>query len=331
MSAPKSNLDLVNDSDCFPYAEKDPKAHAELMSTLFTLTWDDGVNKLPIGLMTENVLNKLVKTPVAVKGELEVRRDLREVCVFQEKTEKERSEWVASTTAYWRDNKEFEILEGWRNELFPVYGPNNELLYSVERCAAALLGVVTYGTHMMAYVKSPESSYGIKLWVPRRARNKQTYGGMLDNTVAGGMATGEDPFECIIREASEEASLPDKLVRENATAHGAVTYIYLRSKLATGEVGLVQPEVQYVFDLELPADVVLKPNDSEVECFYLWTVEEVQEHMRRGEFKPNCALLMLDFFIRHGILTPENEADFDEIKSRLHRPLNFPGPHTALS
>lgn len=315
----------------FPYAEKDPKAHAELMSTLFTLTWDDGVNKLPIGLMTENVLNKLVKTPVAVKGELEVRRDLREVCVFQEKTEKERSEWVASTTAYWRDNKEFEILEGWRNELFPVYGPNNELLYSVERCAAALLGVVTYGTHMMAYVKSPESSYGIKLWVPRRARNKQTYGGMLDNTVAGGMATGEDPFECIIREASEEASLPDKLVRENATAHGAVTYIYLRSKLATGEVGLVQPEVQYVFDLELPADVVLKPNDSEVECFYLWTVEEVQEHMRRGEFKPNCALLMLDFFIRHGILTPENEADFDEIKSRLHRPLNFPGPHVALS
>lgn len=39
--------------------------------------------------------------------------------------------------------------------------------------------------------------------------------------------------------------------------------------------------------------------------------------MRRGEFNPNCALLMLDFFIRHGILTPENEADFDEVKSRL--------------
>lgn len=301
------------------------------MSTLFTLTWDDGVNKVPIGLMTENVLNKLIKTPVAVKGELEVRRDQREVCVFQEKTEKERSEWVALTTAYWRENKAFEILEGWRNELYPVYGPNNELLYSVERTAAALLGVVMYGAHLMAYVKSPESSYGIKLWIARRAADKQTYGGMLDNTVAGGMATGEDPFECIIREAGEEASLPDKLVRENATAQGTVTYIYMRSKLATGEVGLIQPEVQYVFDLELPENVAPKPNDSEVECFYLWTVEEVQEHMRKGEFKPNCALLMLDFFIRHGILTPENEPDFDEIKSRLHRPLNFPGPHVALA
>ena len=45
--------------------------------------------------------------------------------------------------------------------------------------------------------------------------------------------------------------------------------------------------------------------------------------MRRGEFNPNCALLVLDFFIRHGILTPENEADFDEVKSRLPRPLNL--------
>jgi 8-oxo-dGTP pyrophosphatase MutT (NUDIX family) len=301
------------------------------MSTLYTLTWDDGVNKLPLGFMTENVLNKLIKTPVSVKGELEVRRDQREVCVFKEETEKDRSERVALTTTYWRENKEFKILEGWRNELYPVYGPNNELLYSVERTAAALLGVVMYGAHMTAYVKSPESSYGIKLWVPRRASRKQTYAGMLDNTVAGGMATGEDPFECIIREAHEEASLPDGLVRENATPHGTVSYIYLRSKLASGEVGLVQPEVQYVFDLELPANITPKPNDSEVECFYLWTVEEVQDHMLKGEFKPNCALLMLDFFIRRGILTPENEDEFAEIKSRLHRPLNLPGPHIAKS
>lgn len=299
------------------------------MATLYTLTWDDGVNKVPLGLMTDNVLKKLIKTPIAVKGELEVRRNQREVCVFQQKTEEERSEMAGITTAYWRENKEFKVLEGWRNELYPVYGPGDLLLYSIERTAAALLGVVTYGAHMTAYVKSPESSHGIKLWVPRRASGKHTYAGMLDNTVAGGMATGEDPFECIIREAEEEASLPDELVRKNATAHGNITYIYLRSELTTGEVGLVQPEVQYVYDLELPTDVIPKPNDSEVQCFYLWTVEEVQDRMARGEFKPNCNLLLLDFFIRHGIVTPENEKDFDEIKSRLHRPLDFPGPHGA--
>jgi 8-oxo-dGTP pyrophosphatase MutT (NUDIX family) len=152
---------------------------------------------------------------------------------------------------------------------------------------------------------------------------------MLDNTVAGGMATGEEPFECLVREADEEASLPEQLVRQHAQPQGTLTYMYIRGGQAGGEEGMIQPECQYVYDLELPADVVPKPNDSEVEAFYLWTVEEVQEHLAKGEFKPNCALMVLDFFIRHGILTPENEKDFEEIRSRLRRELPFPGPHKA--
>jgi 8-oxo-dGTP pyrophosphatase MutT (NUDIX family) len=151
---------------------------------------------------------------------------------------------------------------------------------------------------------------------------------MLDNSVAGGIATGEEPFESLVREAEEEASLPEALVRQQATYHGAVTYMYIRESRAGGESGMVQPECQHVYDLALPMDVVPKPNDSEVEEFYLWTVEEVQEHMAKGEFKPNCALVVLDFFVRRGILTRENEENYEEIKKRLHRELEFPGPHT---
>lgn len=150
---------------------------------------------------------------------------------------------------------------------------------------------------------------------------------MLDNTVAGGIATGEEPFESLVREAEEEASLPEVLVRERVTYHSAVTYTYIRESRAGGESGMVQPECQHVYDLELPSDVFPKPNDSEVEEFYLWTVEQVQEHMARGEFKPNCALVVLDFFIRRGILTKENEENYEQIKRRLHRELEFPGPH----
>jgi 8-oxo-dGTP pyrophosphatase MutT (NUDIX family) len=150
---------------------------------------------------------------------------------------------------------------------------------------------------------------------------------MLDNTVAGGIATGEDPFSTLIREADEEASLPSALVRTRARAHGTVSYIYIRSPRAGGEAGMIQPECQAVYDLELPADVRPAPNDSEVEAFYLWTVREVQEHMQRGEFKPNCALYLLEFFVRRGILTPENEPDLEEIRRRIHRELEFPGPH----
>jgi hypothetical protein len=51
--------------------------------------------------------------------------------------------------------------------------------------------------------------------------------------------------------------------------------------------------------------------------------------MARGEFKPSCALVMLDFSIRHNVLTPKNENDYEEIMRRIHRDLEFPGPHQA--
>ena len=232
-----------------------------------------------------------------------------------------RSFVVAQTMAKARDEGIFRVLKGWRDELYPVYGPNRELLLNIERAASPLFGVVTYGVHMTAYVRAKE---GIKLWVPRRASNKQTYGGMLDNTVAGGISTGEEPFECLVREAAEEASLPEDLVRKGARAAGTVTYSHIRSEKAGGETGLLQPECQYIYDLEVGDDVVPKPGDKEVENFHLWTVEEVQRALAKGAFKPNCALVLLDFFVRHGLMTQANEKDYIEIVSRLHRRLEFP-------
>jgi hypothetical protein len=179
----------------FPYPDKDPEAYANIMKTLYTLVWDDGETTTPIGYLKEDVFNKLAKVPTLIKGDLEVRRSKRELSVFQQATEEERSKRAAATAEYWRTNQDFKVLSGWRSELYPVYGPKNELLYSIERSASSLLGVVTYGVHMTAYVRSPESSHGMKIWIPRRAAGKQTYGGMLDNTVAGGMATGEGPLE----------------------------------------------------------------------------------------------------------------------------------------
>jgi len=46
--------------------------------------------------------------------------------------------------------------------------------------------------------------------------------------------------------------------------------------------------------------------------------------MGEGAFKPNCALVVLEFLVRHGILTAENEPDYVEIVARLHRRLEFP-------
>ena len=223
-----------------------------------------------------------------------------------------------------RENGTFEVLAGWRNELYAIYGRNKTLLMSMERSATPLFGVVTYGVHMTAYVKDSEGK--MKIWVPRRAKTKQTYGGMLDNTVAGGISTGEDPFDSIVREAHEEASLPEDIVRKGAKACGTVTYFHIRDSRAGGETGLCQPECQYVYDLELPASIIPEPEDGEVEEFLFMEVDEIKEAMAAGHFKPNCAIVMLDFFIRHGILRHDNEKDYIEIVSRLHRLLEFPTP-----
>lgn len=215
----------------------------------------------------------------------------------------------------------FEVLKGWRNEKYPVYGPGGEFLLDMERCASPLFGIVSYGAHMTGYVDDAD---GLKLWVPRRAKNKQTYPSMLDNTVAGGMCTDEKPFECIVREAMEEASLPEDVVRASIIPVGCVTYSHIRDARAGGETGLSQPEVEYVYDLKLDASVIPRPGDNEVEEFKLWTVQEVKDALARGEFKPNCAVVMIDFFIRRGILTAENEPDYLDILSRLHRRLEYP-------
>ena len=235
------------------------------------------------------------------------------------------SKIIADTVGKAKELGLFEVLKGWRQELYPIYGHSSQNKHpiSIERSASPLFGINTYGAHLTAYINTPE---GIKIWVPRRSRNKQTYGGMLDNTVAGGLAINEEPFNCLVREAAEEASLPEDLIRSKAKSCGTVSYYYVRSELAGGETGLLQPECQYVYDIELPTNVEPRPNDEEVECFYLWSLDKVKEALANGEFKPNCALVILDFFVRHGLLTPENEPDYNEIIFGLHRRLPFPTP-----
>lgn len=232
-------------------------------------------------------------------------------------------------TGHWK------VLDKWRGELYAVFGEGGEEVFRIERSASPLFGVVTYGVHLTAYTitnssdDSAQSEKQMKIWVPRRSKTKQTYPGMLDNTVAGGITAGEAPFESVVREAMEEASLPESLVRKRAKAVGCVTYFHIRDSRAGGETGLLQPECQYVYDLDLTPDVegmevVCKPNDDEVEAFELLSVEEVLKALGKEEFKPNCAVVMIDFLVRHGIITRENERDYIEICSRLHRRLDFP-------
>ncbi|KAG8960759.1 hypothetical protein FRC00_014208 [Tulasnella sp. 408] len=166
-----------------------------------------------------------------------------------------------------------------------------------------------------------------RIWVPRRAKTKQTFPGLLDNSVAGGLPYGLTPVESLIKECMEEASLSEEIAK-NAKSVGCISYIYKTGK------GWLRPQVEYVFDLRVPppevgSQYIPKPLDGEVESFELMTVPEVIQRMRSVEFKPNCAVVyhaapvMLDFLIRHGHITPENEPNYIEILTRMHMTFGF--------
>lgn len=230
------------------------------------------------------------------------------------------SDIIAHTLHEARKEKTFQVLRGWRDELYPIHGSISDPA-SIERAGSALFGIVTFGVHLTAYVEGKD---GIQIWVPRRARDKATYPGMLDNTVAGGMTFGEEPFESIVREAVEEASLPEALVRSQTQACGTVSYFYIQNTRPGEESGLLQPSIRYVYDLKLDSWLLPTPGDSEVEDFSLWSLPALQKAVAEGLFRPSSTLVLLDFFIRHGILTAENEDDYAEIVSKIHRRLPFP-------
>ncbi|KAH7171540.1 NUDIX hydrolase domain-like protein [Dactylonectria macrodidyma] len=325
----KTSIDLVEDVDMFPYSETNPQAFKQMNQGLYTLLWEDEDGPYPIGHVPDRVVHELLNVPVDIRGTVQVDDERRTLKLFQQSTEEERSICVASVAAYWREKQTFPLLRGWRNELWPVYSRKGELLFSMERAAMGLIGTMRYGVHMIAYVRDESAPHGLRLWIPTRAADKSTFPGMLDNTVAGGLMTAEDPFECVIREADEEASLPDAVVRSRAKFVGNVTYIYITDADKIGEGGFIYPECQWVYDLELPADVVPQPKDGEVAKFELCDIDRVKRDLAQGSFKPNCAVVTLDFFIRHGIMTKDNEPNLDQIKARVRRNIPFPGPHKS--
>lgn len=213
------------------------------------------------------------------------------------------------------DDDLFPILHGEHSEYFRIVGARS--FVQVERFAAPLFGIATRGAHLTGYVRDKDG--GIKIWVARRSRHLFSYPGLLDSTVAGGIKASDTPLSCIEAESTEEACLPPGLVSTALEPAGAITLANINAKSK-----LFHSDIIYVFDLEMPADVIPRPGDDEVEEFVLMDCGEVVERMLKEEFKPNVCPVMIDFLARRGFITEENEEDFEEIKRRLRREIPVP-------
>ncbi|KAL5332579.1 NUDIX hydrolase domain-like protein [Aspergillus crustosus] len=330
---PKSYLDIVKECDNFPYYSTDPTLYTNSMKSYYAFK----VSSCP---------NTLGHVPGSLVTEFEypgspwiLNHDAQElILTSQNNSDKSHSEHLTalldSSLKHISNSSTHPLFtslqKSWRNESFPITSPSpsGSIICTIERSASAIFGLLTTGVQLLCFVKStcpsPSSPSTLKLWVGRRSHSKQTYPGMLDCTAAGGLESGLQPLEGIVREAVEEASLPESLVRDSVQCAGALSYYHVKPPLASLDgvgVGLLQPEIEYVYEMELDHGTIPRPGDSEVEEFYLWSVDEVKEALGRGEFKLNSAIVVVDFLIRHGVVTPENERGYLEIVSRLHRRL----------
>lgn len=209
----------------------------------------------------------------------------------------------------------FPTLNGMHSEHFLVPGARE--FVQIERFAATLFGIGTRGAHLTAYTKAADGA--LHIWVARRSKMLYTYPGKLDSTVAGGVKASDSPLECILAESMEEASLPASLVGPRVRATGVIT---LANRNPRSE--LVHSEILYTYDLELSGEGDEVPrlgDDGEVDEFVAMSCDEVLRRMRAGEFKTNVCAVMIDFFVRHGVVTPESEPDYVDICTRLRRRL----------
>lgn len=189
-----------------------------------------------------------------------------------------------------------------RGELFDIRATaEGPVLGTLDRGLVPQFGVIGQGVHLNGLVRRPPGrNGGLHVWVGVRARDKAVAPGELDNLVAGGIPAGLDAEQCLLKEAGEEASLPPELVAR-ARRTGRISYIL------SNDEGL-RRDVLHVFDLELPDSFIPTPHDDEVERFELWPAPCLLEALRETEsIKFNVNLVLLDLFIREGLIDPDGQ------------------------
>jgi 8-oxo-dGTP pyrophosphatase MutT (NUDIX family) len=178
------------------------------------------------------------------------------------------------------------LLAGWRNERYDCWGSIEQPwpfgkppLFRLERAAFRYFGLRSHAVHIHGLTHGLTA--GQKMWCGRRALSKPTDPGRLDNLAAGGLAAGEDPAQCALRELAEEAGLERRVTDLQGPMLQLVTE-------------RVEPEGWHnerLFIFSICVDQAQSPinRDAEVSEFLCLSLPTVLERMRAGEFTADAA------------------------------------------
>lgn len=180
-------------------------------------------------------------------------------------------------------------------------------LATVDRGAVSAFGLRSFGVHLNGWT---EGASGISMWIGTRSMTATVDPGKLDNIVAGGQPYGLTLAKNLAKEAAEEADIPSALIAQ-AKPSGAISYVM---ETPSG----IRPDVLFCFDLQLPAAFTPRNTDGETSKFDLIQANAVQAIVAKTDhFKFNCNLVIAQFLMRHGILNPDNEPDYQAIAKAL--------------
>ncbi|MDR3423702.1 MAG: DUF4743 domain-containing protein [Alphaproteobacteria bacterium] len=176
----------------------------------------------------------------------------------------------------------------------------------LDRAAVPWFGVRAWGVHVNGFVRKRD---GIYLWIGQRAANRQAYPGQLDNMIGGGQPIGLSPEQNLCKEAWEEAGI-DRDLALTARKAGEIGYVLERPE------GL-RTDTLFIYDLELSESFTPRNTDGEVASFTLMPLPEVAALVRdTDKFKFNCNLVVADFMMRHGFITPQ-DGEYAELRRWL--------------
>lgn len=315
-----SFLDIIDRVDKL---SNDYSSIPEFQENVFYLTTHGGIK---IGFVCRFILDEMIAcTSSVVEESFRIDYDKHEIKFISNDFET-RNKQIDTIATILREKSQIEDLKGWRNEKYCVWCHKQPYLL-VERSMSGPLGIITYGIHINGYVFDSETNE-IKFWIPRRSASKPTWPLLLDNIVAGGIGYPYGIYETAIKESLEEANLEVDIIESNIQSAGAVSYLFYqgnaKSDMFNNQQSYIVGEVEYIYDLKLNKEIIPVPNDGEVDSFQLLSLQEVITALQKKEFKPNCAVIMVDFLIRYGFITTENEPNYLEITNKIHRTLPFP-------
>jgi 8-oxo-dGTP pyrophosphatase MutT (NUDIX family) len=187
-------------------------------------------------------------------------------------------------------------IAGWRDETYAVRSHAHDApLFHIERAAMRFFGLTSVATHLNGYVRSTDGEMGsapiFQMWIARRSATKSIDPGLLDTLVGGGVASGQDSWNALLRECHEEAGIE----RAIAAQARAATTLQVCHEVPEG----LHSEILYAHDLEVPADFRPRNVDGEVSEFMCLLPAGVADCIANGEFTVEAGLVTLDALLRH--------------------------------